>query len=232
MNLDNNERSCFCFFASWSGGKDSCLALYRALRAGNTCVSLFTMVDETGEHSRSHGLYPDVLRAQAAAMGLPIVLIPASWDDYEQQFKKNAGDFRTRGILHGVFGDIDLEPHRQWVERVCSESGLTAHEPLWQGERRELVHEFICAGFKAIIVVVDTNRMPAEFLGREIDEALVSELEAVGVDACGENGEFHTFVYDGPLFRRGVEFNRGEVFCVGHHRVMPVITDSNPPRIS
>jgi uncharacterized protein (TIGR00290 family) len=111
------------------------------------------------------------------------------------------------------------------VERVCGESGVTAHEPLWQASRRELVHEFIEAGYKAIIVVVDTNRMPAKYLGREIDEDLIAELESIGVDACGENGEFHTFVYDGPLFKHRVDFNCGSIFDIGNHSVMPIITE-------
>lgn len=222
MNIKTQAHEGFHFFSSWSGGKDSCLALHRMIEAGHTCSSLFTMIDETGEHSRSHGLHPDALRAQAEAMGLPIILTSATWDGYEVQFKANAAQFREQGIIHGVFGDIDLEPHREWVERVCGESGLTAHQPLLQGVRRDLVREFVAKGFKAIIVVVDTNRMPVEFLGREIEEKLIGELETIGVDACGENGEFHTFVYDGPLFKRRVDFSTGSVFHIDNHSVMPI----------
>jgi uncharacterized protein (TIGR00290 family) len=159
-------------------------------------------------------------------MGLPILMTRASWAGYEEQFKKNGESFKAQGVLHGVFGDIDLEPHREWVERVCSESGLIAHQPLWQGVRRDLVREFIAAGFRAIIVVVDEKQMPVEFLGREIDEELIGELEAIGVDACGENGEFHTFVYDGPFFKRMVEFDRGSAFNIEHHCVLPIIAKS------
>lgn len=227
MINETQMQSAFSFFSSWSGGKDSCLALYRMTRAGNTCASLFTMIDETGKHSRSHGLYPDALRAQAEAMELPILLTRASWADYEEQFNKNVESFKAQGILNGVFGDIDLEPHREWVERVCRESGLVAHQPLWQGVRRDLVCEFIAAGFKAIIVVVNEKQIPAKFLGHEIDENLIDELEAIGVDACGENGEFHTFVYDGPLFKYKVEFDRGDTFNIEHHRVLPILTKNS-----
>lgn len=184
------------------------------------------MIDETGEHSRSHGLYPDALRAQAEAMDLPILLTRASWADYEEQFKKSAAIFKAQGILHGVFGDIDLEPHREWVERVCHESGLVAHQPLWQGVRRDLAREFIAVGFRAIIVVVNEKQMPVEFLGREIDKELIDEFETIGVDTCGENGEFHTFVYDGPLFKRKVEFDGGDAFNIEHHMVLPILTRS------
>jgi diphthine-ammonia ligase len=196
------------FFCSWSGGKDSCLALYRWIAAGNRCASLLTMIDETGNHSRSHGLTPDVLAAQAKSLGIPIKTASTTWDNYENTFKKNISIFAYDGINNGVFGDIDLLPHREWVERVCGESGITAHLPLWQENRRSLVTEFVIAGFKAIIVVVNTSKMPEKFLGRTIDLDLVAELEACGVDACGENGEFHTFVYDGPLFKNPLSLTR------------------------
>jgi diphthine-ammonia ligase len=216
-------RTQWSFFASWSGGKDSCLAVYRTIRAGHACTSLFSMIDESGTHSRSHGLPPGALAAQANAMGVPILMARASWEDYEEQFKKGSEALKARGAVHGVFGDIDLEPHREWVERVCAESGLVAHQPLWHGARKELVGEFIAAGFRAVIVVVDALRMPDSFLGREIDGGLVSELEAIGVDACGENGEFHTFVFDGPLFKHRVDFTTDAVFHIGNHAVLPVI---------
>jgi diphthine-ammonia ligase len=199
------------FFCSWSGGKDSCLSLYRMISAGHQCASLFTMLDESGIYSRSHGLTQLSLEAQAEAMGLSLRTANASWKNYEAQFKKQAARFRDEGILHGVFGDIDLEPHREWVERVCRESGITPHLPLWKGNRRELAQEFINAGFKALVVVVNTSKMPGRFLGRLIDDELISELEALGVDACGENGEFHSFVYDGPLFKHKLNFTKRDI---------------------
>jgi uncharacterized protein (TIGR00290 family) len=189
------------FFCSWSGGKDSCLSLYRALAEGNECASLFTMIEESGERSRSHGLSLAALEAQGKSMGIPLQTASASWEAYEERFLEQAAHFKNARVLHGVFGDIDLEPHRQWVERVCGEAGITPHLPLWQGNRRGLVEEFLDAGFKALIVVVNTLKMPRRFLGRTIDRELIAELESIGVDACGENGEFHTFVFDGPLFK-------------------------------
>lgn len=176
--------------------------MYRALNAGYECASLFTMIDETGKHSRSHGLFPEALRAQAQSLGIPLRTAPASWGAYEKHFREQAIRFRREQILHGVFGDIDLEPHRAWVERVCGEAGITAHLPLWKGERRALIREFVEAGFKAMIVVVNRQQLSPEFLGRVFDMPLIDELENAGVDACGENGEFHTFVFDGPLFKK------------------------------
>ena len=210
------------FFCSWSGGKDSCLSLYRALNAGYSCSSLFTMIDETGKHSRSHGLFPEALKAQAAAMEIPLRTAAASWGNYEAQFKEHAALFRDENVLHGVFGDIDLEPHREWVERVCRESGITSHLPLWKGARRTLVQEFIDAGFNALVVVVNTKKMPDRFLGRLIDTALVNELEAIGVDACGENGEFHTFVFDGPLFKKALDITRKDIVIKEGYAFLPI----------
>jgi len=197
------------FFSSWSGGKDSCLALYRALIAGHSCETLLTMVNEDGTRSRSHGLTPAILAIQADAMNLPVCTVCASWDSYEEQFKSQVLQFAGTGITHGVFGDIDLIPHRDWVERVCNETGITAHLPLWLGNRRALVNEFVNAGFKAMIVMINTTLMPATYLGQTITLELADELESIGVDACGENGEFHTFVYDGPLFKRSLSVKCG-----------------------
>jgi diphthine-ammonia ligase len=210
------------FFCSWSGGKDSCLSLYRAIKAGYSCASLLTMIDETGKHSRSHGLFPEALKSQADAMEIPLRIAAASWGNYEKQFKEQAAFFRSLNVLHGVFGDIDLEPHREWVVRVCRESGVTAHLPLWKGVRRTLVQEFIDTGFKALIVVVNTKKMPEKFLGRLIDTELVNELESIGVDACGENGEFHTFVFDGPLFKKKLDVVKEAAIYKDEYVFLPI----------
>jgi diphthine-ammonia ligase len=201
----------FDFFCSWSGGKDSCLALYRMQQSGHTCNSLFTRINENGTHSRSHNLNIATLNAQATALGLTIHVGNATWNAYEKEFIQMVTLFKNRGLQHGVFGDIDLEPHKQWVERVCGEAGVTPHEPLWKGNRRSLVREFIEAGFKARIVVVNTKLMPKRFLGRDITMEIAEELETVNVDACGENGEYHSFAYAGPLFSKTLKLtNEGQ----------------------
>lgn len=202
------------FFCSWSGGKDSCLALYRAVRRGGAPRRLLTMLTGDGLHSRSHGLPPAVIAAQAAALGIPLVTGRAGWDDYEAVFLARLAELRGEGLGDGVFGDIDLAPHRQWVERVCGRQGISAHLPLWQEERRDLLAEFIGAGFSATIVAISDARLPTSFLGRQLDWQTVAALEAAGVDACGEEGEFHTVVTDGPLFSAPLALRQGAV--VGH----------------
>lgn len=199
------------FFSSWSGGKDSCLALFKAIRQGGSPRCLFTMFAENGITSRSHGLSLDIIEAQAGAMAIPSTIACAGWNDYEKVFLAQLAAFREQGMADGVFGDIDLEPHRSWVERVCAEHAITPHLPLWQTERRDLLREFIAAGFRALIVVIDQKRLDEKFLGRQIDWQTVADLEAAGVDACGEEGEFHTVVIDGPLFSSPLQLRPGDI---------------------
>ncbi len=126
------------------------------------------MIDESGEHSRSHRLTTSALELQAEALNLPLYTKSAKWGEYEGQFKIQLKEFKKLDIEHGVFGDIDLEAHREWVTRVCNESNLTAHLPLWGGKRSDLVKEFVTTGFKAVIIVVNRDMMPKKFLGRTI----------------------------------------------------------------
>lgn len=141
-------------FCSWSGGKDSCLSLYKAIQAGGVPAALITMMTEGGERSRSHGLRMEVIRAQADALGIPLVTRSASWGTYEGVFKEAVREFVEQGITTGVFGDIDLDEHREWCVRVCREAGATAVHPLWKMERMDAVREFLDAGFQAHIVAM------------------------------------------------------------------------------
>jgi uncharacterized protein (TIGR00290 family) len=195
-------------FVSWSGGKDSVLACYRMMQQPVTeIVGLVNMMTENGEYSRSHGLSTAVLREQAAAVGIPLIQRSASWADYEKQFKTALVELKEKGAEAGVFGDIDLEAHREWVERVCRETGLQAILPLWNEKREALLEELICAGFKSRIVVTDQACMGEEWLGCEIDRDFLRKMAAhPHIDPCGEKGEYHTFVYDGPIFKRPVRF--------------------------
>jgi uncharacterized protein (TIGR00290 family) len=190
-------------FFSWSGGKDSMLALHRALDAGYQVDALLAMFDETGERSRSHALPPQLMQAQADALGIPLVMRHASWASYEAVFTEQLHAFAAQGITHGLFGDIDLQPHRDWEEKVCAAAGITAVLPLWQEPRRALVGELLALGYRSRIVCVDARFLDASFCGREFDAAFIAGLPA-SVDACGENGEFHSFVFDGPRFAKPV----------------------------
>jgi diphthine-ammonia ligase len=203
------------FFSSWSGGKDSCLALHKAIQLGGRPRRLLTMLEESGIRSRSHGLPTAVLSAQATSMGIPIETMPTTWDDYEENFLTALGRFGRDGVEAGVFGDIDLEAHREWTERVCASAGLKAYSPLWKMARRDVLDMLIQAGFKAMIVSLKEDALDGSFLGRYLTRETVEDLEEAGVDACGEEGEYHTVVLDGPLFSKPVRVARGGISSHG-----------------
>jgi uncharacterized protein (TIGR00290 family) len=188
---------------SSSGGKDSMLALWHARERGVHATTLVTMLEETGERSRSHGVPLALHQQQARALGLELVAPRASWKDYERVFVETLTRLRAEGHTRAIFGDIDLEPHREWEERVCREAGIEPFLPLWQRDRRALAEQAIELGFQAVVVCVDSRHLDDDFCGRRFDRSFLADLPP-GVDACGENGEFHTFVIDGPLFARPV----------------------------
>ncbi|MDP2859502.1 MAG: diphthine--ammonia ligase [Bacillota bacterium] len=192
------------FFVSWSGGKDSCLALHKGVKSGGMPALLFTMLDEGGERSHSHGLSCEVLLVQARSLGIPIIFRAASWEKYEAAFLDGLSEIRDADVSMGVFGDIDLDDHRKWVERVCGSMGIAAMEPLWNSPRRDLLSEFITNGFQAMIVAVKDGLLSPNYLGRVLDMQVVQEFESLGIDPSGEAGEYHTVVVDGPPFREPV----------------------------
>jgi uncharacterized protein (TIGR00290 family) len=191
-------------FVSWSGGKDAYLAMQRAVRRGAVPAALVCMLHEDGRVSRGHGLPLALLEEQAAALGVPLVTRATTWDGYEATFVSLLHELRRQGVQAAVFGDIDLQGHRDWVENVCGITGLGCHLPLWQESRRVLLDEFLGSGGHATIVAVDASRLGTEFLGLELDEGVIARLEAAGADACGEEGEYHTMVTQAPLFSRPV----------------------------
>ncbi len=206
MKKDIRKQDVSPFFCSWSGGKDSCLALYDTLAKGWTPKVLFTMMREGGEYSRSHGLPASLIELQAKALRIPAVLCASGRDDYEGNFIKVLSSFRKCGIEHGVYGDIDIEEHREWVERASATAGIAAHEPLWREDRLALLGRFIGLGFKATVIAVKRDVLPARYLGRSVDAELVSEFAGMGIDPAGEFGEYHTVVTDGPIFSHSIRF--------------------------
>ena len=195
------------FFSSWSGGKDSCLALYHAILNGGVPRLLFTMMDEGGETSHSHGLSRSLLEEQSRLLGIPIAFRSASWGEYETVFLETLREFKKDGIETGVFGDIDIDASRKWVQEVCSSTGIIPFHPLWQRSRRALIEEFINLGFKATVVMINNGKLDPDFLGRAIDSKTIAEMEKAGIDASGELGEYHTVVSAGPIFSSSLRIN-------------------------
>lgn len=198
-------------FISWSGGKDSCLALHRSLAKGLPINSLLCMLHENGRYSRSHGISLDLLTAQAESLGFPVHFGSATWENYEAVFKDRVRFLKSEGVDTGIFGDIDLPEHRSWVEKVCRELELEPLLPLWGEERKKLAREFINLGYRALIVSVRTDVLDGDWLGRTFDLAALRDLEERGIDPCGEGGEFHTFVFSGPLFSYPLDLDKGSV---------------------
>ncbi|MEW9502663.1 diphthine--ammonia ligase [Jeotgalibacillus marinus] len=192
------------FFSSWSGGKDSTLAFFKACQQGGHPVKLVTMFEENEERSRSHALPIEVLEAQAEAIGVPLIIKGASWDQYENAFLEVLQGLKREGITHGVFGDIDLEPHLEWVETTCSKVAITPYHPLWKMERRAVLDELLLHGFECVIIVVKDEKLPQSFLGKTLSKKVIEEIEQFDIDACGEEGEFHTVVVNGPNFSKRI----------------------------
>ena len=185
---------------SWSGGKDSCFALIQAIHLGYSPKVLLNVLNEEGKISRSHGIPSSILVKQGELADLPIHLISSSWKEYETNFTSALKYLKEQHHLtHAVFGDIDLQAHRDWEEKVCARAELIAVLPLWKQNRKSLVIQMLEAGIEAVIVSCNET-MGEKFIGKTISSELIIELEQMGVDPCGENGEYHTLVVDCPLF--------------------------------
>jgi diphthine-ammonia ligase len=168
------------------------------------------MLTEGGERSRSHGLRRELLEAQAASAGVPIAFAATSWAGYEEALRAELVGAAGRGLRTGIFGDIDIPRHREWVETVAASAGTRARLPLWQRGREPLMGELLDRGFRAVVVAVRDGLLPPSLLGETVDAKMLETFEREGVDLAGENGEFHTCVVDGPIFSRPVEVNAGE----------------------
>jgi uncharacterized protein (TIGR00290 family) len=221
-------------FASWSGGKDCCLALYRAKAEGLNIRYFFNMVSEDGKRSRSHGIRAAVIKKQAEALGIPILQQPTVDEAYEAVFTKALQGFKRQGIEFGVFGDIDFNEHREWIERVCKAAAITPRLPLWLEDQSKLMEEFIAAGFKAVVVAVKADLLGKEFLGRIVDKKFLADIAALdkGITPCGEAGEFHTLVVDGPIFKKRLDLTKTEIVSRGEHHFLEILKVELKPKKS
>lgn len=201
---------------NWSGGKDATLSLYDLQQAQSPyeVVQLLTTVGEEQRRITMHGVHERLLEAQAAALGLPLarLYLPASVDmpTYRRLMHEQCQALLEQGIRHSVFGDIHLEDLKAYREAALAEVGMEGVFPLWQQPVEAVAERFIGLGFQAIVVCVNARVLDRSFVGRRYDAQFLADLPD-GVDCCGENGEFHTFVYDGPLFRQAVPVALGEV---------------------
>lgn len=198
--------------SSWSGGKDSCLACYRAMQQGYDVKLLLNFISRESKRGCFHGIEGRLLKFQADLVGIPLEQKEVSPDmlKYEEEFKAAVTELRGKDIGSMVFGDIYLLEHESWIERVCGDLKINALQPLWNNSPESIIDEFLRVGFKAIIVSCKADVMGKEFLGRYIDKGLIEELKKRDICPCGEKGEFHTLVVDGPIFRKPIRILEAE----------------------
>lgn len=198
--------------SSWSGGKDSCLACYKAMRQGYRVKYLLNFISKEYKRCCFHGVEARLLRLQSDLIGIPLVQkeVTADMKEYEKEFKEAVSSLKQEGITEMVFGDIYLDEHKDWVERVCHDVGVRPIEPLWNTSTETLINEFVESGFKAVVVSCQADKFGKDFVGRQVDKNFLEELKSRNICPCGENGEFHTLVIDGPIFKRGIRILQAE----------------------
>lgn len=196
------------YFVSWSGGKDSCLALHRATQDFGKPNFLLNMLTEDVERSRSHGLKKQILQAQADLLGIPILFYAASWNEYENTFIVALKTLKNEGIKAGVFGDMQMKnqpnslANREWAEYVCDKAEMVAIEPLWDETEESLILKFLDSGIKTKIIAINSNRLDKKYLGQMLTKELMNEFTEQGIHSFGEAGEYHSVVFDSPLFSK------------------------------
>ena len=199
----------------WSGGKDSALALHRARRTDRNVSLLLNFYDAESGRVRFHATPVDMLRRQAEAIGVELRALGTSWPEMDGRLRAELSRLHDDGFAGVVFGDIHLADVRAWYEERVTAAGLEHVEPLWGDTSIDLLGEFVDSGGRAVVTCVDLRKLDASWLGRVVDERFMADIAATGVDACGENGEYHTFVFAGPVFDRAVAWSAGETRAEG-----------------
>jgi uncharacterized protein (TIGR00290 family) len=202
------------YAVSWSGGKDGCFACYKALQGGYDIRWMVNSISDDHGRVRFHGTEARLIQLQAQATGIALVQNRTSAQHYEEDFKRALRPLIDEGLAGMIFGDIYVPENRRWVEKVCRDLSIEAVLPLWGRDPKELFREFIDAGFRAVMVGADSRRVDKEWIGRPLDRRLLAYLESHRIDPCGENGEYHTFVVDGPLFQQAIEITSARTVAI------------------
>ncbi|MCP4440035.1 MAG: diphthine--ammonia ligase [Aureispira sp.] len=200
---------------NWSGGKDSALSLYQLQQNRDYEVAaLLTTINKPLDRITMHGVRSSLLEQQAKSLGLELykVELPElpDMDTYGRLMNEKINELKSRHITHGAFGDIYLEDLKTYREAQLKKVDMQPVFPIWQWSTKEIIRQFIDLGFRAVVVCVNAKFLDKSFVGRELDASFIADLPD-GVDICGENGEFHSFVYDGPNFQFPIAFERGEI---------------------
>jgi uncharacterized protein (TIGR00290 family) len=210
------------FAMSYSFGKDSAYALYKMMQAGHKPVCLITTINKDNGRSWSHGVNPDVIERSAGALGLPVIPAPCGRENYEGAFEEALVKSRGMGARACAFGDMDIHLHLEWNRARCMNAGLECMTPLWGIDRERAVFEELDAGFTAVIKCVEKKFLGMEFLGKKLDRELINTIRAAGADVCGENGEYHTLVIDGPIYKNPVAVKLGSIVDLGDYAAIDI----------
>lgn len=199
---------------NWSSGKDSALALYKTLNEDQfEITSLLTSINKDFQRISMHGVHVSLLEKQAKSLDIPLIKMELpkepSMEEYREIVGNAMNEIKSDGVMYSIFGDIFLEDLRQYREEQLQSIGMEAVFPLWKINTTDLIHEFLNLGFKTVVTCINETYLDKSFAGRVIDKDFIKDLPK-NVDPCGENGEFHTFTYDGPIFKNPVEFEVGE----------------------
>ncbi len=211
------------YVASWSGGKDSCFALYEAVDKGYKISHLVNFISKEFHRVSFHGTEARLIQLQSQAIGIPLLQKETTWDGYEQEFKEAVRGLIPCGVTGMVFGDIYLQEHKDWVERVCNDLDIEAVEPLWGKSTEEILSGFIEKGFEAVIVSAKSDLIDEDWIGRRVDKAFVEYLKRKNIDICGENGEYHTLVTNGPIFNRRIQLIESKVISRNNYWFLDTI---------
>jgi diphthine-ammonia ligase len=193
------------YIASWSGGKDSCLALYEAIDKGYKISHLVNFISKESHRVSFHGTEAKIIQLQSQAIGIPLLQKETTRTGYENEFKEAVQSLIPNGVKGMVFGDLYIEEHKDWVERVCGDLGIGAVEPLWGKSPKEVLSKFIDTGFEAVIVGAQSKLIEKNWIGHVVDRNFMEYLRDRNIDLCGENGEYHTLVVNGPVFKRPIQ---------------------------
>ncbi len=205
------------YIASWSGGKDSCLACYKAILSGYDIRYLVNFVSREYGRVSFHGTETGLIQLQAESIGTRLCQKETTKGFYEREFKEAIRSLIPDGIEGMVFGDIYMQEHRDWTERVCAEVGIEAIEPLWGRDTEDVLSEFIDAGFQAVIIGAQARVIDAEWIGRRVDRDFIEYLKNKNICPCGEKGEYHTLVINGPIFNKKIEIIEARTIARDNH---------------
>ena len=208
----------FRFFCSWSGGKDSCLSLYRAIQLGAIPSYLLTMFCAQTKRTKTHTLDGRLINAQSEALDIPLrscSFVEKRYGDYEKALLTELLDLSKMGVQGGIFGDTEYG--LSLTNRTCAKANMTAWVPLWKADPIKTFNEFIDLGFKSIVVCCSNSKLGKEVIGKTLTKDLLQFFIKKGIDPLGEHNEYHTFVYDGPIFRKPVAFTQGNIERVGDY---------------